>query len=221
MKLYVVSGLGADFKVLQKISFPENLDVVFLEWLIPQKNEDFSHYIRRMADRIDGSEPFCLLGYSFGGIIVQEIDRIKPAEKVIILGSIKSDREKSRLIKFGELTKLPRVLPSRMFNARSAYFYGMIRSFIDPKKPKLMEYFTVRDPYYLKWSIEQISNWKFRENPKVIQILASKDIVFPPKYSHPDYVIENATHLFPATKHRQVSKILAEIFSGNTEKNGR
>ena len=84
-----------------------------------------------------------------------------------------------------------------------------------------MEYFTVRDPYYLKWSIEQISNWKFRENPKVIQILASKDIVFPPKYSHPDYVIENATHLFPATKHRQVSKILAEIFSGNTEKNGR
>ena len=57
-----------------------------------------------------------------------------------------------------------------------------------------------------------MADWKADENPKVIQILADKDIVFPPKYSKPDYVIKNATHLFPATKHREVSKILAEIF---------
>ena len=212
MKLYVVSGLGADFKVLEKITFPQNLEVVFLDWFIPEMREDFYHYVKRMADRIDDSEPFALLGYSFGGLIVQEIDKIKTAEKVVIMGSIKSDKEKSRFIKLGELTHLPRFLPQRMFNVKSAAVYSLARNIVDPKNPKLMQYFTVRDTYYLKWSIEKVSAWKFDENPKVIQILGSKDIVFPLKYSKPDYVIQNGTHLFPATKHKQVSKILAEIF---------
>jgi hypothetical protein len=81
-----------------------------------------------------------------------------------------------------------------------------------------LDYLQVTDPYYLKWGIQKVSDWKFEENPKVIQILGSKDIVFPLKYSKPDYVIENGTHLFPATKPRQVSKILAEIFQPKTEK---
>ena len=212
MKLYVISGLGADFKVLEKITFPEKLEVIFLDWIMPENKEDFHHYVKRMADRIDGEEPFALLGYSFGGIIVQEIDKIKPAEKVVILGSIKSDKEKSRFIKFGEVSRLTKYLPQRMFNVKSAAIYSLARNIVDPKNPKLMQYFTVRDPYFLKWSIEKVSAWKFEENPKVIQILGSKDIVFPVKYSKPDYVVANGTHLFPATKPKQVSKILNEIF---------
>ena len=212
MKLYVISGLGADFKVLEKITFPEKLEVIFLDWIMPENKEDFHHYVKRMADRIDGKEPFALLGHSFGGIIVQEIDKIKPAEKVVILGSIKSDKEKSRFIKFGEVSRLTKYLPQRMFNVKSAAIYSLARNIVDPKNPKLMQYFTVRDPYFLKWSIEKVSAWKFEENPKVIQILGSKDIVFPVKYSKPDYVVANGTHLFPATKPKQVSKILNEIF---------
>lgn len=212
MKLYVVSGLGADFKVLEKIAFPQNLEVVFLDWFMPEKKEDFHHYVKRMADRIDDSEPFALLGYSFGGLIVQEIDKIKAAEKVVIMGSIKSHKEKSRFIKLGEVTKIPRFLPQQLFNINSATVYSLARGIVDPKNPKLLEYFTVRDTYYLKWSIEKVSAWKFEENPKVIQILGSKDIVFPLKYSKPDYVIQNGTHLFPATKPKEVSKILSEIF---------
>ena len=212
MKLYVISGLGADFKVLEKLKFPEHLEVVFLDWLLPERGETFHHYVERMAEKMDDSEPFGLLGYSFGGIMVQEIDKIKPAEKIVILGSIKSDREKSRFIKVGEITKIPKYLPENIFTEKSALAYSIIRRFFDPKNPKLMEYFTVRDQYYLKWGIDKVSNWKFEANPKVIQILGSKDIVFPVKYSKPDYIVENGTHLFPATKPKQVSKILAEIF---------
>ena len=150
----------------------------------------------------------------FGRTITDNVyeDKIKPAEKIVILGSIKSDREKSRFIKVGEITRIPKYLPENIFTEKSALAYSFIRRFFDPKNPKLMEYFTVRDPYYLKWSIEKIAEWKFKENPKVIQILADKDIVFPIKYSKPNYVIQNGTHLFPATKHREVSELLSTIF---------
>ncbi|MBT2620310.1 alpha/beta hydrolase [Chryseobacterium sp. ISL-6] len=212
MKIYIVSGLGADFKVLEKLQFPDHLEVVFIDWLIPGLNESFPEYINRMASKINDSEPFNLLGYSFGGIMVQEINKIKPAEKVVILGSIKSDKEKSKLIKAGQITGIPKILPVRFFNERSATAYSVMRKFFDPKNPKVLQYFRVKDPYYLKWSIEKISDWSFEENPDVIQILGDRDIVFPVKNSKPNYIIKGGTHLFPATKPKEVSKILNEIF---------
>jgi len=212
MKIYVVSGLGADFKVLERLEFPENCELVFIDWLIPEKNEPFHSYVARMAEKVDDSEPFFLLGYSFGGIMVQEINKLKPAQKVVILGSIKSDKEKSKFIKTGEITKLPRILPVGMFNDKAANVYSVVRKLFDPKNPRILEYFRVRDPYYLKWSVEKVSEWKFEETPEVIQILGDKDIVFPIKYSKPDYIIKGGTHLFPATKYKEVSKILKEVF---------
>ncbi|KMQ60098.1 hypothetical protein ACM46_17805 [Chryseobacterium angstadtii] len=213
MKIYVISGLGADFKVLERLEFPEESELIFIDWLIPEKNEPFHSYVERMAEKVDVSEPFCLLGYSFGGIMVQEINKLKPAQKVVIMGSIRSDKEKSKFIKTGEVTKIPRILPTGMFNDKAANVYSVIRKLFDPKNPKILQYFRVRDPYYLKWSVEKVSEWKFEETPGVIQILGDKDIVFPIKYSKPDYIIKGGTHLFPATKYKEVSKILKEVFA--------
>lgn len=212
MKIYIVSGLGADFKVLEKLVFPKQHEIVFIDWLIPEKNENFAAYINRMAEKVDDSQPFYLLGYSFGGILVQEINKLKPAKKVVILGSIKSDKEKSRLIRAGEITKIPKILPVSLFNEKTTKAYSVLRKFFDPQNPKVLQYFRVKDPYYLKWSVEKISEWKFEETSKVVQILGDRDIVFPIKNSKPDYIIKGGTHLFPATKFKEVSRILEGEF---------
>lgn len=213
MKLYAISGLGAGFKVLERLEWSSNVEVVFIPWLIPNKDETFDHYIERMAEKIDKTEPFYLLGYSFGGIIAQEIHKKYPAKKIVILGSIKSDKEKSKFIKLGETTKIPRFIPQSVFNDKSFVMYGILRKLFDPKNPEVLKYFEVKNPYYLKWSISKISEWKFEELPNIIQIMGDKDIVFPIKLSKPDYIIKEGTHLFPVTKYKQVSKILREIFN--------
>ena len=212
MKLYTISGLGADEKVLEKLTFNQNIEVVHIPWLIPNIDEDFYEYIMRMSASIDDSEEFYLLGYSFGGIVVQEIHKLKPAKKIVILGSIRSDLEKSKLIKAGQKTNAIRYIPTRVFNGNTTLFYSFFRKLFDPKNPKLTQYFRVKDPYYLKWSMDKVAHWKFDKIPDVIQILADKDIVFPIKNSQPDFVIKNATHLFPVTKAKEVSEILKTIF---------
>ncbi len=213
MRLYVVSGLGAGYKVLERLEFSGNIDVKFLPWIIPDKNEDFYHYVQRMAEKIDDREDFYLLGYSFGGIMVQEINKLKPARKVVILGSIKSDKEKSNLIKSGEMMRIPQILPTQFFGDSTIRLYMRIRKRINSKNLRALRYFQMKDPYYLKWSLEKICEWKFDENPDVIQILGDKDIVFPIKNSNPDFIIKNGTHLFPATKSREVSELLKKVFS--------
>ncbi|MDR2205503.1 MAG: alpha/beta hydrolase [Flavobacteriaceae bacterium] len=211
MNLYIISGLGADFKVLERIKFPEYLNVIFIDWLMPEKNESFENYVRRMSEKVDGSEPFCLLGYSFGGMLVQEINKLKPAKKVVILGSIKSDKEKSRFIKSGRIMSIPKYLPEKIYRENGGLF-AFLGNWLGLKNSNISDYFRVRDPYYLKWSVEKVFEWKFEENPDVIQILGDRDLIFPIKYSKPNYVIKGGTHLFPATKHKEVSEILKKIF---------
>lgn len=212
MKIYVISGLGAGSKVMEKLEFPQEHEVVFLDWLMPNPKEEFSAYVQRMAEKIDDSEEFYLLGYSFGGFLVQEINVLKTAKKTVILGSIRSHREKPRLIKMGKITRLPKYLPLRFFDTEVSGWYTKFRTFFNPDNPNMGKYFQVRDPYYLKWSIQKITEWKFDETPDVIQILGDRDIIFPIKNSRPDYIIKGGTHLFPATKHREVSLILKKIF---------
>src|SRR5690606_2406762 len=132
--------------------------------------------------------------------------------KVVILGSIKSDREESGFIRAGNYTGLPKLLPTRFFSEKTTLIYAYIRRVFDRKNPRILEYFTVRDLYYLKWSLVQVAAWKGDENPDVVQILGDKDIVFPIGNCKPDYVIKGGTHLFPATRSREVSGILAGIF---------
>lgn len=213
MKLYVISGLGADKNVFEFIKFPAKFDVVFIEWLIPNYNENFVHYVDRMAEIIEEKEDFCLLGYSFGGILVQEIHKLKPAKKVVILGSIKSHKEMSITFTLAKNSKIFAKLPESYFSEKTMKSYAFFRKLFDPKNPKLWQYFCVQNPTYIKWSINKILEWKSEENKDVIQVLADKDIVFPVKNSKPDYVIKNGTHLFPVTKAKEVSKILEEVFS--------
>jgi hypothetical protein len=41
MKLYIISGLGADEKVLEKLTFNPEVEVVHIPWLIPEKMRIF------------------------------------------------------------------------------------------------------------------------------------------------------------------------------------
>lgn len=214
MKLYVISGLGADKTVFENIVFPEKFsEIIFIDWLIPEADETFEDFVKRMAKPINENEKFCLLGYSFGGIMVQEINKLKPAEKVVILGSIKSQKEMSVTFHLAKKSKIFSKIPESYFGEKTLKSYAFFRKLFDPKNPKFWRYFVVQNPHYLKWSINKILDWKFEENPDVVQILADKDIVFPPKNSKPDFVIKGGTHLFPVTKHKEVSKILKEVFS--------
>ena len=214
MKLYIISGLGADRSVFENINFPSGMELHFIDWLVPEQDEEFDHYVNRMAENINPDEDFCLLGYSFGGIIVQEIHKKFPAKKVIILASIKSPSGKSRLMEIGKRSKLYKIIPTSAFNEKSYSFYSFVRHLFDPKNPKVLKYFKVRNPYYIKWSIEKILDWDAKENPEIIQISADKDIVFPIKNSNPNYVIKGGTHLCPVTKAKEISAILEKEFGG-------
>ncbi len=65
IKLYIISGLGANARVFDKITFNEDIDPVFIDWLMPERDEDFDHYISRMAEKIDDTKAFLFIRLFF------------------------------------------------------------------------------------------------------------------------------------------------------------
>ena len=76
-------GLAASSMVFENIRLENpNYQLYRLDWIQPKKNESIKSYCLRLSKKIKHKQPI-LLGVSFGGIIVQELDKIVNAQSHI------------------------------------------------------------------------------------------------------------------------------------------
>lgn len=78
-KIYIFSGLGVDKRVFENINFG-NLNVHFVDWIEPLKNESLEDYAKRISIPFKDDNPI-LIGLSFGGILAVEISKIIKTKK--------------------------------------------------------------------------------------------------------------------------------------------
>jgi len=212
MKLYYISGLGANEKAFSHIEFPSQFEKIFLPWIQPNVNEDLENYAKRMAKDINENEDFYLVGLSFGGIMAQEINRIKPAKKVIIISSIKNHDEKPLFMHFSKRTWAHKLIPTSFFTSDKLVSYAFFRNLYSNKLPSLNDIFEYRDSYYLKWSINQIIHWKPTYSTKnIIHIHGDKDPVFPFHKIKNPILVKGGNHIMIIQKSKKINEILKDI----------
>ncbi len=214
MKLYLISGLGANEKAFEHINFPNGITPVFIPWKLPEPNETLEHYALRMADDINPNETFALAGLSFGGIISQEIINHITPEKTILISSIKSRAEMPKYMKWSANTNVHKMVPMSFFTNDSVVSYAFFRKLYSSKMPAFNTYFTYRDPSYLKWAIDQIVNWNPQKTSSgLYHIHGNKDIVFPFKNISNAHEIEGGTHLMILQQPKKVNRAIQQIFN--------
>lgn len=210
MKVYTISGLGADLKAFEFLEISQMYELVELPWLIPEDNESIEEYARRMAEPIDNTEEFVLMGCSFGGIIAQEICRFLHPTKLILISTVKSEEELPFYMNFARITKAYNWLPYSFVTSDGFFSYTFFRRLADPRLPKLKRYFTHTNHRYLKWSIKNVVNWKSKDklNVKMIRIHGEEDFVFPAKKVKEAQLISGGTHLMIIQKAKKISSII-------------
>ena len=85
MKLYAISGLGADERVFQFLKL--NHKLIPLPWLTPEKNESIEKYAKRMAEMINTEDEFGILGLSFGGLVAVELSKLLNPKVTVLISS--------------------------------------------------------------------------------------------------------------------------------------
>ncbi len=210
--VYFMPGMAANPSIFKYIQLPEEeYEMYFLEWFIPEKEETLAAYALRMTQKIV-HDNIILIGVSFGGILVQEMARHINIRKLFVVSSVKTMFELPRRIKFAKKTKIYKLLPTSLVNSLDVvrkYAFGDLAT----KRLDLYEeYLSVRDKYYLDWSIDQIVNWEQAEAlPNTVHIHGEKDGVFPKQYLSNYIEIKGGTHIMIINKYKWFNENLPRL----------
>lgn len=210
--VYFMPGMAASSAIFERIKLSEEVfEIHLLEWVLPEKKETLQHYAKRMAEKIR-HENSVLIGVSFGGILVQEMAQFVNPKKVIIISSVKSNKELPRRMKIAKTTKAYKILPTSLaqnVEALAKYAFGDLIK----QRVKLYEkYMTMRDKNYLDWAIEQVVCWDRVElDEKVIHIHGDADEVFPSKNIKEFINVKEGTHIMILNRFRWFNSNLPEI----------
>jgi len=214
MKIYAISGLGANEKVYERLVLPIGYNLYFIPWLIPQENETIDSYALRMSMNIDTTEEFILFGLSFGGIMAQEIAKIKHPQKLILFDTIKNEKEKPYWISINNYVPLYRIFPNFLLNNdRMIELYTWFLSMFNSDRPNLSQIYTFRDDRYTNWAFRQIIQWKNKDfdQSKTYHIHGTHDFVFPIYNISNPIKVKNGGHVAVYEKAEIVSEILREL----------
>ena len=208
-------GMAANPKIFEFIKLPENFKTHHLEWQMPYKNELISEYTLRISRLIKGNN-IVLIGVSFGGIIVQEISKIIKCSKVIIISSVKSNKELPLMMQIGKKTKAYKFFNVNWINDFESLALFVFGPIVRNRIELYRKYLSVRDENYLKWSIHQIVNWD-QKNPlkDIIHIHGNIDLVFPSIYIKKAIFVSGGTHAMILRKASWLNKNLPIIISNN------
>ncbi|MDA7765329.1 alpha/beta hydrolase [Flavobacteriaceae bacterium] len=209
--VYCMPGMAASPKIFEFISLPKPFRIHLLSWIPPDKEESLSSYAKRMCKRITSENPI-LLGVSFGGVLVQEIAKHIPVQKVIIVSSIKTNEELPLPMKMARTTNAHKLLPTQWINNLDALALFAFGKGIKKRLELYQKYLSERNPDYLNWSINALVNWDQVEVPtSVVHIHGEKDTVFPIKYLSNPYIRIKGGHAAIMTQAQWFNSELPDI----------
>lgn len=221
INIYFIPGLGTDRAIFEHLNLSEeHFKLHFLEWISPVNNlESLQSYSLRMSEQIK-EDYIILVGISFGGVIAQEIAKIRAVKKVIIISSIKSKHEIPRRLKLVKYLKLYQLSPViSTLNFEKLQFLG-VGKLLKRKLHMYHKYMSVKDKLYLLWATKNMLCWdQSIAESDLVHIHGTNDQVFPGKYLQNFIRVEGGTHTMILTKGKIISKLLNTILLNNDHKN--
>lgn len=212
VNVYFISGMCYNCSVFDKLELPDGFNKKYIEWLIPQPDETLDKYCRRMAVSIDTSKPFILIGYSFGGVIVQEMNRFLNPLKSILISSFKGGVETPmsfRAIRRGNIVER---IPESLYNSTEFVTNVFNQLIYHIPTADLSKYMTVTDPAYIRWAAKHITEWLPATDVKHLYHLhGTLDQIFPYEIIRDAFAVEGGDHLMILKKSELISSILRSI----------
>ncbi|WP_339865982.1 alpha/beta hydrolase [uncultured Algoriphagus sp.] len=204
MKIYGISGLGADKRVFKYLSL--HAEFIPIDWIDPFKDEPIESYALRLSAEIDETDEFGVLGVSFGGLIAVEISKkLKPA-LTILISSAETKKDLRPIFKIIGTTGLVRLLPIWVFDpprGLASYLFGA------ENKTLLGEILNDTNLSFTKWAINELLNWKNEQKiESVLKIEGASDKLIPPTAKENSTLVQAGEHFMIVDKAEEISQII-------------
>ncbi len=213
MNVYFISGLGADGRIFRNIQLSPACKPFYLEWIKPQPSESLSSYAARLAQPIDVSKPFVLIGLSLGGMIGVEIAKIHPPQKLVLISSIPCRQCLPAYYKVGGRLRLHNIIPVSFFQ-KASFIKRFFSAESGPDKQLVRQMIKQSDAPFIKWGMAAILGWKNEELPKgLLHIHGNQDFILPVAFTKPTHIIKGGGHLMILTHAKEINAILHQALN--------
>ena len=205
MKLYAISGLGADHRVYDQLHL--NCPVEHLPWLEPKNKEPIELYAQRMADQIQNNGAFGIMGVSFGGLIAVEISKLLNPQLTILISSVETKNELPLLYRFFGMTRIITLIPHFFFVPPKRLMHWVFGA---KNKSLLSEILNNADSRFTRWALQALCNWRNQlalTNP-VLRIGGAKDKLLPPHYTGESTILAEGEHFMIVDRAEEISGLI-------------
>lgn len=204
MKLYAISGLGADYRVFQELKL--DVPTVSVHWVDFEPNESIASYAQKLSRQIDASEPFGLIGVSFGGLIAVELNKILKPKITFLISSIETSSELKPYHKRTARWNLIKYLPSFLLlppKGLAAFLFGA------QNKKLLNEILADTDLNFVRFALHLFCSWENTQAPNNgVAISGDKDKVMPCVIKPHSIVIKGGEHFMVVDRADEISDII-------------
>lgn len=208
MKLYGISGLGADKRVFNLLKLKYKVHCV--DWMKPYKKESLESYVGRLSELIDTKDEFGLIGVSFGGVVAVELSKIITPKIIILVSSVETSSELGWLYKSLGKLGVNKVIPHQLFKPPKF----IINFLFGTQSDWLAKIIDDTDSLFAKWAVNALLNWKNEvKRDNVYRIHGEKDrLLKAPSDEHSrGHMISEAGHFMIVDEASKVSEIINSL----------
>lgn len=213
-RVYLIPGQGADYRLFNNLFLDEKYEPRDILLIRPGKNSTMKEYAFKLAEQIDTTKEFSIIGVSMGGMLAVELNELLQPKQTIIISSAKSRVEIPARYLFMKIIPINKIVPSGVYKAGSKVAQPIVEPDRKNGKETFVQMLNDKDAKFLKRSTNMIVNWD-REiySEKIIHIHGTKDHTLPYKNVNANYSIEGGSHMMVFTRGEEVSILVNQILN--------
>ncbi|MFN0200393.1 MAG: alpha/beta fold hydrolase [Bacteroidia bacterium] len=211
-KVYCFTGLGADKRVLESLQLPD-YDLIYIDWIPPLTGESISEYAQRLLPQISTQNPI-LMGLSFGGMMMMEVAKLIPTEKLISLASAKTKHEIPFYYRIFRWLPIYKWLPTKWLIHPNLITYWLFGAKSKEEKELLKAILHDTDGLFFLWAVEQILLWENATVPtNIFHIHGTSDHILPAYFAQTDVLIQGGGHFMTVNCAKEICLNIIEYLN--------
>ncbi|WP_206081916.1 alpha/beta fold hydrolase [Maribellus sediminis] len=216
--VYLIPGQGADARLYKNIHLDSIYEVRNITYSTPEKGWNMSDFAHHLANQIDTTREFSIVGVSLGGMLATEMNDFLHPRNVVLISSAKSRKELPFRYRFQRVIPIHEIIPGAVIKVSAK----ILQPIVEPDRGKDASTFKAmlrdKDPKFMKRTVKMILEWKRQTyDERIIHIHGDLDKTIPARNVSFDYLVEDGSHMMVLTKGDLISDLLNEILSETSE----
>lgn len=214
--IYVIPGQGSDYRIYNNIQFDDSFEIHHIKYTLPKKGSTLKEYAHQLAEQIDTSERFILIGVSLGGMLATEMSHFLDPEKIIIISSAKNRKELPHSYRMQRYFPMYKIIPRQIIKMGSKIMQPIYEPDRNNEKETCVAMLSDKDPHFLKRTIQMIIKWEATESPEdIIHIHGDNDHTIPIRNVQYSHKLINGSHMMTLTRGEDMSILLNKILQNH------